>query len=104
MIFFHAYARISYLHIEYKTRNQPPLGILGIAGIAAYLIATLVPFFVSSIKRTFILGIIIGLSFIVSVIFFTLYLTSVWCFFAAVISFLIYYDIRASHRKFNQKA
>ena len=103
MIFFHAYARISYLHIEYKTRNQPPLGILGIAGIAAYLIATLVPFFVSSIKRTYILGIIIGLSFIVSLIFFTLYLTSVWCFFAAVISFLIYYTIRASHRKYNQK-
>jgi len=63
MIFFHAYAKISYLHIEYKTRNQAPLGILGIAGIASYLIATLVPFFVSSIKRAYILGIIIGLSF-----------------------------------------
>jgi hypothetical protein len=104
MIFFHAYAKISYLHIEYKVRNQAPLGIFGIAGIALYLIATLVPFFVSSIKRTYILGIIIGLSFVVSAIFFTLYLTSVWCFFAAVISFLIYYDIRASHRKYNQKA
>ncbi|OGK12461.1 MAG: hypothetical protein A2Y63_01245 [Candidatus Riflebacteria bacterium RBG_13_59_9] len=104
MIFFHAYANISNLHIEYKTRNQASPGILGIAGIASYLIATLVPFFISSIKRTYILGIIIGLSFIVSIIFFTLYLTSVWCFFAAVISFLIYYTIRASHRKYNQKA
>src|SRR4030042_1721896 len=93
MIFFHAYANISNLHIEYKTRNQASPGILGIAGIASYLIATLVPFFISSIKRTYILGIIIGLSFIVSIIFFTLYLTSVWCFFAAVISFLIYYTI-----------
>jgi hypothetical protein len=44
------------------------------------------------------------LSFIVSIIFFRLYLTSVWCFFAAVISFLIFYTIRSSHRKFNQKA
>ena len=104
MIFFHAYAKISYLHIEYKTRNQAPLDFFVIAGIASYLIATLVPFFVSSIKRTYILGIIIGLSFIVSVVFFTLYLTSVWCFFAAVISFLIYYTIRDSHRKYNQKA
>ena len=104
MIFFHAYAKISNLHIEYKTRIQAPLGIVGIAGIASYLIATLVPFFVSSVKRTFILGIIIGLSFIVSIIFFRLYLTSVWCFFAAVISFLIFYTIRSSHRKFNQKA
>jgi hypothetical protein len=104
MTFFHAYAETSNLHIEYKTRDPAPLGILGIAGIASYLIATLVPFFVSSIKRTYILGIIIGLSFLVSIIFFRLYLTSVWCFFAAVISFLIYYTIRSSHRKFNQKA
>ena len=104
MIFFHAYANISNLHIEYTTRIQAPLGIVGIAAIASYLIATLVPFFVSSVKRTFILGIIIGLSFIVSIIFFRLYLTSVWCFFAAVISFLIFYTIRSSHRKFNQKA
>jgi len=104
MIAFNAYAKISNLHIEYKTRIQAPLGIVGMAGIASYLIATLVPFVVSSVKRTFILGIIIGLSFIVSIIFFRLYLTSVWCFFAAVISFLIYYTIRSSHRKFNQKA
>jgi hypothetical protein len=104
MTVFHAYAQTSNLHIEYKTRDPAPMGILGIAGIASYLIATLVPFFVSSIKRTYILGIIIGLSFIVSMIFFRLYLTSVWCFFAAVISFLIYYTIRSSHRKFNQKA
>jgi uncharacterized membrane protein (UPF0136 family) len=103
MICFHTYAKISYLHIEYKTRNPAPMGILVIAGIASYLIATLVPFFISSIKRTYILGIIIGLSFIVSVVFFTLYLTSVWCFFAAVISFLIYYTIRASHKKYNER-
>jgi hypothetical protein len=104
MIFSHAYAEISYLHIAYKTRTQDPLSVMGIVGIGSYLVATLVPFFVSSIKRTYILGVIIGLSFIVSVIFFTLYLTSVWCFFAAVISFLIYYTIRASHRIYNQKA
>ena len=103
MITFHAYAETSHLHIEYKTRDPAPMGILGIVGIASYLIATLVPFFVSSVKRTYILGIIIGLSFIVSFVFFRLYLTSVWCFFAAVISFLIYYTIRSSHRKFNQK-
>jgi hypothetical protein len=104
MISFHSYARISFLHIEYMTRNQAPLGFLKIAGIASYLLATLVPFFVSSVRRTYILGVVMFLSFAVSAVFFTLYFTSVWCFFAAVISFLIYYTIRTSHRKYNQKA
>jgi hypothetical protein len=102
MVSYHSYARISYLHIEYMTRNQVPLDIVKITGIASYLIATLVPFFVSSIKRTYILGVVMVLSCIVSAVFFTLYFTSVWCFFAAVISFLIYFTIRASHRKNNR--
>jgi hypothetical protein len=102
MVSYHSYARISYLHIEYMTRNQVPLDIVKITGIASYLIATLVPFFVSSIKRTYILGVVMVLSCIVSAVFFTLYFTSVWCFFAAVISFLIYFTIRASHKKNNR--
>lgn len=104
MMRFHAYAEISHLHVEYKTRDQSPIGWPGTVGIAAYLIATLAPFFVSSIKRIYILGIILSLSLIVSAVFFTLYLASVWCFFAAVISLLIYYAIRSSHRKYDQKA
>jgi hypothetical protein len=38
---------------------------------------------------------------LVSVIFFTECLISIWCFFAAVVSFVIYYTIRESHRKFH---
>jgi hypothetical protein len=98
MIFFHAYAEIGFLHIAYKTRAVPPSGIFRMAGIASYLAATLIPFFVSGNGRTYVLGIIMALSLIVSQIFFTLYLTSVWCFFAAIISFLIYFTIRASHK------
>jgi hypothetical protein len=40
------------------------------------------------------------LSCLVTAIFFTQYLTSVWCFFAAVISGVIFWILRDSKRKF----
>jgi hypothetical protein len=42
----------------------------------------------------YVLGIIMGLSFMVSAVFYMKCLTSVWCFFAAVISFVIYFIVR----------
>ena len=100
MIFFHTHAEISFLHIAYISdfKNQ-----FRLISLSVYLIATLAPFFVSSIKHTHILGIIIGISFIISYVFFTKYLTSVWCFFAAVISFIIFYTIRDGHKKMQLK-
>lgn len=96
LIFCRSYAGISRFHIAYGSTFQDPYSKVA---IALYLVATLAPLFVSSIKRTWILGTIVGLSFIVSVVFYTKCLTSVWCFFAAVISFVIYYIIRDSHKK-----
>jgi hypothetical protein len=96
IIFFHPYAAISRFHISYQTTAPDPYSIIA---ISLYLAATLVPLFISSIKRTWILGAIVGVSFIISVVLFTKCLTSVWCFFAAVISFVIYYIIRDAHRK-----
>lgn len=100
LIFFHAHAEISFLHIAYISDNKDQFGLIP---IALYLIATLTPFFVSSIKHTHILGIIIGISFIISYVFFTKYLISVWCFFAAVVSFIIFYTIRDGHKKMRLK-
>jgi len=40
------------------------------------------------------------LSCAVTVIFFTQYLTSVWCFFAALISSVIFWILRDSKQKF----
>ena len=96
LIFYHPYAEISRFHIAYRSTFEDPYSLVA---IAFYLASTLVPLFVSSIKRTYILGAIVGASFIVSVVVYTKCLTSVWCFFAAVISFVIYYIIRDAHRK-----
>jgi hypothetical protein len=103
LVVYHAHAEISYMHINYKYKRnfQSPFSNIP---TALYLIATLAPVFVSSVKRAYMLGIVTGLSAMVSVIFFTECLISIWCFFAAVVSFVIYYSIRESHKKFHNES
>lgn len=100
LLFYHAHADIYRMHIAYQSTFRDSHSMIA---IVLYLAATIAPLFVSSIKRTYILGIIIILSFIISVVFYTKCLTSVWCFFAAVISFVIFYTIRDAHKKFHFK-
>lgn len=61
--------------------------------IIPYLIATILPFFISSIKKMWILGLASLVSFIVSFVVYTTFLTSIWCFFAAILSMLIYWIV-----------
>jgi hypothetical protein len=56
-----------------------------------YVISTITPLFISSIKRTNIMGILVLISVVISAIFYKEYLTSVWCFFAALISVVVYW-------------
>lgn len=60
-----------------------------------YLIPTVFSHFVSSIKKIQILGILTLLSFLISKIYFTHYVFSVWCFFAAILSAWVYLTIRS---------
>jgi hypothetical protein len=80
-------ASIEGYHIKYKV-NFPavPRNI----GIALYAMATILPPFFSHIKRMWMLGVAILISYIISEIFYEQYLLSVWCFFASVISLSIY--------------
>lgn len=89
------HAEISGRHIIYKSAVLHPFGKIP---TLIYLVPTLVPFFVSSLKRAYIMGAIMFLSFVVSAIAYREYLTSVWCFFAAVMSFVIYYIIRDARK------
>jgi hypothetical protein len=63
-------------------------------GFIFYFIPTVFSLFVSSIKNIRILGTAILVSAIVSMLFFRIYFTSVWCFFAALISIGIYFIVR----------
>jgi hypothetical protein len=56
-----------------------------------YVIATIAPLFVSSVRRMWVFGFMIAVSYLVASIFFSQYLISVWCFFAAIMSGVIYW-------------
>jgi hypothetical protein len=74
--------------------------VIAIPVFIVYLVATLTPLFISSIERTHLMGILMFFSCLVTAIFFTQYLTSVWCFFAALISGVIYWILSDAKKKF----
>jgi hypothetical protein len=92
---FYAFCLISYnvtpqinsFHIQYIEEFPQTL-----AKIASYFYTAsiVIPLFISSVRWMWLLGILIAVSWLVTAIFFAGYLTSVWCFFAALISVVIY--------------
>ena len=95
---FEVTPKIINYHIQYD--NEFPKSMVVLTNVI-YLMTTIVPLFISSIKRTRLLGVLIFLSCLITAIFFTQTLTSVWCFFAALISGVIFWILRDSKRKFN---
>lgn len=55
-----------------------------------YLFATVMPFFFSTIPFMWIIGLVMGLTCLTSQLFYPSATASVWCFFAALASMLIY--------------
>jgi hypothetical protein len=101
---FYAFCLISYditpqiksFHIQYV--DEFPKILVQIAFLL-YLVSTVAPLFISSVRGMWLFGILITLSCIVTGIFFAQYLTSVWCFFAALISVVIYWILSESRSK-----
>ena len=104
MIIYPVQASISGYHLKYSVDfpqiNTPVSGII-------YLIPTLVPLFISSIKPMRWLGVLFSVSFIITTILYREYLISVWCYFASLISalilYIIYYLNQATHKGFTAK-
>lgn len=80
-------ANINGLHISYP---QPYLEEIQIFGAVLYLLVTIVPPFLSSVRRIWTLGVAITISYLITTIFYADYVVSVWCFFASVISVSVY--------------
>lgn len=59
----------------------------------SYLLATIIPFFLSSLFIMRLFGLILLGSYAISYLFYFTYLVSVWCFFAAILSGLTYIAI-----------
>lgn len=79
-------------HIKYNA-DAPTYLALWI--IPLYLVATIAPLLVSSVKKMPILGILMFVSCLIAAIFFIKFLTSVWCFFGAIISIVIYWILKS---------
>jgi hypothetical protein len=83
---------ISSHHIMY-TSDFPKQWAL--CAFAAYLSATLIPVFLSSRRQMWLLGLLLTFSCLLTGIFYKEYLTSVWCFFAALISIVVLWIVAA---------
>jgi hypothetical protein len=62
--------------------------------IFLYGLATIAPPFFSHIKRMWILGLTILVSYLITQIFYENYILSVWCFLSSLISILIYFFVK----------
>jgi hypothetical protein len=98
LVSFNVNPQIMNYHIQYNSDFPKSLALLA---FFIYLIVTITPLFISSIKRIHLMGVLMFSSCLVTAIFFTQYLTSVWCFFAAIISVVIYWILRDSKIQFN---
>lgn len=93
LVTFPVEAKVIGYHISYD-QNYPAVfsrycGFL-------YIVATIVPPFFSRIRRMWMLGTTILISYLITTFFYTDYIVSVWCFFASVISIAVYviiYDL-----------
>lgn len=61
-----------------------------------YITVTIAPLFISTVKKMYIFGILMFVACVVSAIFYTKNVTSVWCFFAALLSVLIYWILKSN--------
>jgi hypothetical protein len=64
------------------------------ASSAMYLIATIMPFFISSMIYAKVTGIMVSIGLIIAYTFYVVAFGSVWCFFEAVSSMLLYLLVR----------
>jgi len=97
LLLFKSTPEIIGYHIEYIETYPKSIHLIV---FAIYLIASITPLFVSTIKITYLLGILMVLSCLITIIFFEQYLTSVWCFFGALISIVIFYILHDARRKY----
>jgi len=59
-----------------------------------YFIPTVIPALISSVKNMKYLGLVILISFVVSKLFYDEHLISIWCYFAAILSSIVYLIIK----------
>lgn len=90
------YAGIGHHHIRYDIGTTRPLMV---ASSVLYVISIIVPFFISSVVRIRVPGVLLVISILGTRFFYKEYFISVWCFFAALLSISVIYVLVAARRK-----
>lgn len=83
-------AQIANCHIMYSSNIAQFSLLLTWIVMIAYLLATVGAMLVSTFPGMRLVGIIIGFTYLAAYLFYLNFLISVWCFFAAISSWLIY--------------
>ncbi len=87
MIYYPVSAETNCYHIHYTLDYPATLVLLS---KIFYGTVTVVPCFVSGRKNMWMLGAAVGIAYIVTRIFYEAYAISVWCYFAALLSIIVY--------------
>lgn len=80
------------IRYDYPGTSNPALHVLL---VLAYIVSTIAPFFVSTARLTRTLGVVLTMSVVAAAIIRREALTSVWCFFAAALSILVFFAVSA---------
>ena len=86
-------------HLHYRFTFPPvPKGLIG-AFTVLYILSTIVTPFISGIKKMKWLGFVFLASYFFAVILYNGFVISVWCFFAALLSFVVLWIIMVLHKQ-----
>jgi hypothetical protein len=91
------FAYISSFHIDYALASPQSNNAFVSMYEIFYVLCTLAPMFISSVKNMKVFGILNVMALCISYIFFTNSIPSTWCFFAAILSGCIYWIIVKAH-------
>lgn len=91
LLLFRINPQIMNCHIQYSGEFPPKLML---PAFLLYITVTVAPLFISTIRGMYVMGILMFTGCVVSVIFYTENVTSVWCFFAAVMSIIILWILK----------
>jgi hypothetical protein len=83
--------------LAYSYVERGPALVLALY-LPGYVLPTVVPFFISTIDRAKLMGTVLVVSLLATFLIQRQALTSVWCFFAAILSVLIVLSISKDHR------
>lgn len=77
--------------IHYLRSSQ--MTAFGAIGVLIYFLCTTLPFFISSIKKMWILGLVIAIAGILTLLLDRVYFVSMWCFYSALLSIILIFII-----------